>query len=177
MKRNLLQSPMALALLMLSLAGCVGTSHRVMDLDNHSERDGVLAVVARSFDAIASKGPHTADIWREVLLPTGSMSSVRERDGKLVVRAEDYAAHYERLSSRQDPSPYLERMWDPTVLIDGDIAVVWTRYDFWLDGALSHGGTDVIVMLRTDEGWRIASFAWTSEVDAPPSPLGPPTTR
>ena len=70
--------------------------------------------------------------------------------------------------------PYLERMWDPTVLIDGDIATVWTRYDFWLDGKFSHGGTDVVVLLRTDDGWKIASFAWTSEPDATDSPLGPP---
>jgi hypothetical protein len=174
MKPKLTQSPTALTVLLISLAGCVGTGHRAVAFAGDTERDAVLAVVARSFDAIASKGPHTADIWREVLLPTGSMSSVRERDGKLVVHAEDFAAHYERLTTRQDPNPYLERMWDPTVLIDGDLAVVWTRYDFWLDGTLSHGGTDVIVLLRTDEGWRIASFAWTSESDAPPSPLGPP---
>jgi hypothetical protein len=65
-------------------------------------------------------------------------------------------------------------MWDPTVLIDGDIAMVWTRYDFHIDGEFSHCGVDAVLLLRTDDGWRIASLAWTSEKDCNPSPLGLP---
>ena len=38
----------------------------------------------------------------------------------------------------------LERMWDPIVLIDGDIAMVWTRYDFFIDGEFKcHGDIQV----------------------------------
>ena len=44
-----------------------------------------------------------------------------------------------------------------------------------IDGRFSHGGTDVFVLARTDDGWRIASLVWTVEPEpAEPSPLGPP---
>ena len=128
-------------------------------------------VVARSFDAISAKGEESAEIWREVLLPKGSMGSVSLRDGVLTAHVQDFAAHFQDLADRPDPRPDLERLWDPTVLIDGNVALVWARYDFWLDGKLSHGGTDVVTLLRMSDGWRIASFAWTTEFDAP---LGPP---
>ena len=52
--------------------------------------------------------------------------------------------------------------------------MVWTRYDFYIDSEFSHCGTDAWIMLRTDQGWRIASLAWTSEQDCEPGPLGPP---
>ncbi len=174
MKTTPAQLVVTLALLLTSLPGCVGPGHDAVAFEGNPERDAVLAVVARSFEAISAKGEESAKIWREVLLPEGSMSSVRLRDGALAVNVQDFAAHFQDLADRPDPRPSLERLWDPTVLVDGDVAMVWARYDFWLDGELSHGGTDVVVLLRTNDGWRIASFAWTAEFDAPPSPLGPP---
>ena len=77
----------------------------------------------------------------------------------------------QRLDFQTHPDRY--RHWNLSV--DGDVATVWTRYDFFIDGAFSHGGTDVIVLLRTDDGWRIASLVWTVETDPEPSPLGPPS--
>ena len=58
---------------------------------------------------------------------------------------------------------YLERMWSPTVHFTGRIAVVWTRYDFHLNGAFSHNGTDCITLLQTDAGWKIATCAYSVE--------------
>lgn len=69
----------------------------------------------------------------------------------------------------------LERMWDPTVLVHGDVAVVWTPYDFHVDGRFSHCGVDAFSLLRGKEGWKIAGVVFTMEPDeCEPSPLGPP---
>jgi hypothetical protein len=65
-------------------------------------------------------------------------------------------------------------MWDPDVRIHGAIAVVWTRYDFWVDGKFSHCGVDAFDLVKTAEGWRIAGGVYTVErTGCPPSPLGP----
>ena len=103
----------------------------------------------------------------------GSMSSVRTRDGARATSVRSFAEHLERTAGAEPGPGYLERMWDQTVLVEGDVAVVWTPYDFWLGGEFSHGGVDVITLLRTDEGWRIASFAWSVVPDFE-SPLPPP---
>ncbi|MFQ5529997.1 MAG: hypothetical protein ACE5FP_06550, partial [Gemmatimonadota bacterium] len=55
----------------------------------------------------------------------------------------------------------LERMWDPTVHIDGRLATVWTPYDFYRDGEFSHCGVDVFVIARTGDGWKIVSLVDT----------------
>lgn len=164
---------LALALLLLPLAACAAHQQAVR-FEGDADRDAVLAVVERSFEAIAAKGPESEALWREVLLDRGAMSSVREVDGERRVHVMDYGEHFERFADEPDPRPYLERLWEPVVLIDGDIATVWARYDFWLDEQFSHGGTDVVVLLRTDDGWKIASFAWSVETEATDTPLGPP---
>ncbi|MEE2940482.1 MAG: hypothetical protein VX460_08870 [Planctomycetota bacterium] len=162
------------AALLASLAACAAPPHPAIRPEGDAERAAVLAVVQRSFDAIQAQGEEGARLWREVLLDRGSMSSVRARDGARATSGRTFAEHLERTANAEPGPSYLERMWDQTVLIDGDAAVVWTPYDFWLGGDFSHGGVDVITLLRTDEGWRIASFVWSVVPDFE-SPLPPPS--
>ena len=62
-----------------------------------------------------------------------------------------------------------ERYWDPVVHVRGGIAVVWTPYEFWVDGKTSHCGIDVFDMIKEKGVWRIANAMWTVEPDACPS--------
>jgi hypothetical protein len=69
----------------------------------------------------------------------------------------------------------LERYWSPTVMVTGNVAQVWTPYDFHIDGKFSHCGIDSFSVLRTTEGWRLASATYTVQrKDCAPSPLGTP---
>lgn len=161
-------------LVLLLLAACAAPPPAAWRATGDPERAAVLAVLERSFEAIAAQGDQATALWREVLLDEGAMSSVRLVDGQPRIHVQSYAEHFQDLAGREDPRAFLERFWDPIVLVDGDIATVWTRYDFWLDDSFSHGGTDVVVLLRTEAGWKIASFAWSVERDPPPGPLPPP---
>jgi len=135
------------------------------------DRAEVLGVVQRAFDALDDGDEQT---WGNLLLEDGIFSSVRDVNGARRIQTTTFGEHVARATAPNDDRVFLERMWEPTVLIDGDLAVVWTRYDFHLDGEFSHCGTDGVLLLRTDDGWRIASLAWTTEQDCEPSPLGPP---
>jgi hypothetical protein len=74
-----------------------------------------------------------------------------------------------------DDADFLERVWDPTVLVEGRVAVVWTPYDFHVDGEFSHCGTDIVTLLRHEEGWRITGVTYdVIPHGCTPSPLGPP---
>jgi len=134
----------------------------------------VLAVVQDLFDAMEDRDP---ELGRQLLLPEGRFMSLRETDEGTVMREQSHQEFLEWLAD-QDVD-VLERFWDPEVLIRGDLAVVWTPYDFFLDREFSHCGVDAFTLVRTDEGWRIATTVYTVEVtgcDQPPmvSPLGPP---
>lgn len=67
-----------------------------------------------------------------------------------------------------------ERIWEPTVLIDGRIGLVWARYDYHLEEIFSHCGTDLFTFMKTDERWVLTSGSWTVERETcEASPLGP----
>jgi hypothetical protein len=68
-----------------------------------------------------------------------------------------------------------ERIWTPTVLVHGPIAVVWAPYDFHLSGSFTHCGYDSISLLKTTAGWKITYISDTRETEGCQNPLGPPT--
>lgn len=133
-------------------------------------REAVLATVQRFFETMATRDVKGA---KELLLPEGLFFSVRNLQGKAVVRSSTHREYLERLPRREED--VLERIWEPVVQVHGRIASVWARYDFWRYGAFSHCGVDAFDLVQTDEGWRIAGGIYTVETEAcPPSPLGPP---
>lgn len=131
---------------------------------------GAVAAVQALFDAMAARdGTAIRDLLTEgavfaATAETADGVQVNESTG------EEFAA------SIGQPGPaLLERMWDPHVMIQGPLAVVWAPYDFHVDGQFSHCGIDAVSLVRSDDGWRISSIAYTREREGcEPSPLGPP---
>ena len=48
-----------------------------------------------------------------------------------------------------------ERLLSYTVQIDGNLAHVWTPYEFWFNGAFSHCGANAFTLARSNDGWKI----------------------
>jgi cyanophycinase len=64
------------------------------------------------------------------------------------------------------PVPLDERAIDPEVRIDGNLAIVWTYYDFFRGAAFSHCGYDAFHFARTAAGtWQIIGLAYTVRRD------------
>ncbi len=130
----------------------------------------MLQVVQEFFDALQAKD---ASRLRAIFQPGAQLTSGRPTPEGYALRqlpVETDAARY-----AESPDAYLERMWAPTVQIEGRIAVVWTRYDFHLNGKFSHNGTDCFTLLKTDRGWKIVSAAYSVEPGPQTeNPAGPP---
>lgn len=125
------------------------------------EEAAVLAVVDSYMLAIAAD-----DLKRmaELQMPEGMTFVDRVVDGRrrIVARSNAYWVEPARKSS----VPVRERYWNPTVLVRGSIALVWTPYEFWSDGKIAHCGIDTFDMVKVDGQWRVANSMWTVEPDA-----------
>ncbi|WGM32491.1 nuclear transport factor 2 family protein [Brevundimonas sp. NIBR11] len=62
---------------------------------------------------------------------------------------------------RPGPETYQEVMPDPVIVIDGDVASVFGRYVFKVDGAIVHCGANHFDMVRRDGAWTIAGITWS----------------
>ncbi len=59
------------------------------------------------------------------------------------------------IASRTPDQKWDERLLDYRVQIDGNLAHVWTPYEFWFNDSFSHCGANAFTLARTDSGWKI----------------------
>src|ERR1700761_7164231 len=123
------------------------------------DEQAVLAPVNAMFDGMAKRN---AAAIKQPLLPGGTM--VLMRDGKPVQMT--FEAFAERVG-KPGTTHIEERIHDPLVRIDNDLAVVWAPFDFLIDGKVDHCGTDLFNLVRKDGKWLIASVADTGSKNCP----------
>jgi hypothetical protein len=58
-----------------------------------------------------------------------------------------------------------ERIHDPEVRIDHDLAVVWAPFNFFIDGKLDHCGRDLFSLNAKNGKWQIVALAATTRTD------------
>jgi hypothetical protein len=118
-----------------------------------TEEQGVLAPIHAMFDGMSKRD---AAAIKAPTLPGGTM--VLMRDGKPAQMT--FEAFAERVG-KPGKTHIEDRIHDPLVRIDNDLAVVWAPFDFLVDGKVDHCGTDLFNMVRVDGKWMIASVADT----------------
>ena len=149
---------LALMILASAVAGCASTATPHLDSQIHSPQEKeVIAPLQGVLDGLAARDKN---MIAAQLLPGGSATLMR--NGKPVQMAFDTFA--ERLSAPGTDTRQ-ERIYDPVVHVDNNIAYIWTRYDFVLNGKIDHCGTDSASLVKVDGRWLIASLSDTSRTD------------
>jgi hypothetical protein len=137
----------------VTAAGCLTTPLHAAT----PEEQAVLAPVEAMFDGMSKRD---ATAIKKPLLPGGTM--VLMRDGKPTQMTFD--AFADRVG-KPGTSHIEERIHDPLVRIDNDLAMVWAPFEFLVDGKVDHCGTDLFNLVRQDGRWLIASVADTGRKD------------
>jgi ketosteroid isomerase-like protein len=145
----------------------LGAAPLALPAADTDEEKAVVAAIQKVFDGMAA---HDPAMIRSVVTEDARLTRVRG-DQPVASSSIDQFVH----GIEGNQSRLLERMWDPKVMVSGRLAAVWAPYDFHADGKLNHCGIDSFLMVKTAEGWKITSIAYTVVTEScAPSPLGPP---
>ena len=139
--------------LVFLLTTILATSLATRALAQSAEEQAVLAPIHAMFDGMAKRD---AVAIKAPTLPGGTM--VLMRDGKPAQMT--FEAFAERVG-KPGTTQIGERIHNPLIRIDNDLAVVWAQFDFLVDGKVDHCGTDLFNMVHVDGRWMIASVADT----------------
>jgi hypothetical protein len=124
-----------------------------------ADEQAVLAPIQSMFDGMSKRD--AAQI-KAPTLPGGTM--VLMRDGKPTQMTFEAFAE---LVGKHSKTQIEERIHNPLVRIDNDLAVVWAPFDFLVDGKVDHCGTDLFNLVRVDGRWIIANVADTGTKNCP----------
>jgi hypothetical protein len=136
-------------LLTLLIAAVVAPSLLAQTADEKA----VLSPIDAMFDGMAKRD---AAAIQQPTLPGGTM--VLMRDGKPAQMT--FAAFAENVA-KPSKVQIQEKIHDPLIRIDNDLAVVWAPFVFLRDGKVNHCGTDLFNLVRVNGKWLIASVADT----------------
>jgi hypothetical protein len=124
----------------------------------------VLATVDRLFGALASKD--RAALLGAVVPEGRATSAGTDEAGRPQILSTDWPAFADRLA--RSTEQLRERLIDPHVHVEGDIAMIWSRYEFERNGAFSHCGIDHFDLVRIEGRWRVLNLTWTRQTEGCP---------
>ena len=121
-----------------------------------AEEAAILDVIDRFMHAVSKSD----DAAMAAIRIDGAMHTVARANGTVTRRAFQPRANATGTGTNQ------ERYWDPVVHVRGSLAMVWTPYEFWVNGKTSHCGIDAFELVKEQGTWRIGNAMWTVEPDA-----------
>jgi len=156
--------PVSLVLIVLALCPVS------VQADDSADKDAVLSVVQALLDAINGQDAaavHALGIDEAVLI---SLRHDADGNPRIGFRKES------ETNFPEDDRNMVERIWNPVVMVKGNIASVWAPFDFYLDGKFSHCGINAFHLLKVAGTWKLSATTYTVVTDGTceTHPSGPP---
>jgi hypothetical protein len=129
-----------------------------------AERAAVLAPVNALFAAF--EAGDSAAMLRQVY-PDGRVTASGLRgDGASSLRQQSWTQFAERI--RPD-NAFQERISDPAIEVDGDIAMVWAPFVVRVGGRVANCGYDHFDLVREEGAWKVMNLTFSSRTTGCPA--------
>lgn len=125
----------------------------VMNAQVSSEEKAIKNTINTFFD-----GLHKGDssIVRSTLHPTIKLQTTfTNKEGKNVLLTDSKEKVLTNIANKKPEHTYLEKLLSWNIKIDGNLASVWTPYEFYLNGKFSHCGANSFQLFNDNGTWKI----------------------
>lgn len=117
-----------------------------------NETEAVKRTIQTFFEGMR-KGDST--MVRATLAPGAVFHTISTKGGQTQLRPENPAG-FVKMVGTPHKEVYDERITFDKILIDANLASVWTPYEFYVGNTFSHCGYNSFQLVKLAEGWRIA---------------------
>ncbi len=127
-----------------------------------ADKDAVLTTVNKLFDGMRTRN---AELILSAFDESARLVRVQDRDGVPAVTLLPLDRFAQAVVAAKPGDVWDERLSDPEVRVDGNLAQVWSPYTFRLNGTLHHCGIDAFMLLKVGDTWKITQIADTERKD------------
>ena len=117
-----------------------------------NEEAAVKATINLLFDGM--KTSDTALIRKAFAAQNTMQTIAKTKDGKFSVKTASVADFIKSIGAPH-PEKYDERIVFTKILIDANLASVWTDYKFYVGDKFSHCGVNSFQLFKGEDGWKI----------------------
>ncbi len=118
-----------------------------------TKEDKIKEVISLFFKGLQSGDTLTIKqtITTDLLLQT----IYTNKEGKPILRTEDASKFLKAVTSKKTNEIWEEKLLSYTIQIDGNMANVWTPYEFYFNNDFSHCGVNSFQLFFDDKQWKI----------------------
>jgi hypothetical protein len=77
------------------------------------------------------------------------------KNGENLLTTDSIEGLISAIANRPADQKWDERLLDYQIGVDGNLAHVWTPYEFWYNDEFSHCGANSFTIAKFDDGWKI----------------------
>ena len=104
------------------------------------------------------EGFHKGDttLMKSVMMDKVLMQTVfKTKEGKDVLVTDEPGKLINAVADRTEDQKWEEKILEYKVQVDGNMANVWTPYEFWVNGNFSHCGVNSFQLFHDNGTWKI----------------------
>ena len=123
-----------------------------------NEENAVKAPIQQLFEGMKKSD---SALVHQAFAEGGRLETVqKDKMGVVSVKTDDLKKFFTSIGS-QPAGALDERLLGMEIKIDGELATVWTPYQFYYKGIYSHGGVNAFQLVKLANGWKIWSITDT----------------
>lgn len=123
------------------------------------EISSVKATIDQLFDGMRANDSLMlkSALYEQVTLKTVASS----KEGENFLQEADIKDFIKAVGTKRPGVKFDERLAGYDIKIDGDMAMAWTPYSFYVNDKFSHCGVNVFILMKTADGWKITAITDT----------------
>jgi hypothetical protein len=82
-------------------------------------------------------------------------TAYRNKEGKDILVTDEPEKLINAIATRTPDQKWDERLLDYSIQVDGNMANVWTPYEFWYNDTFSHCGVNSFQLFKDGDQWKI----------------------
>lgn len=128
-----------------------------------TDEELIKASINQVFDGMRK---NDTTLIRQVLYPSCFLKSIgKNKEGVVKLQEDQIIDWLKSVGTKRDGVVLDERLTAYDIKIDGEMAMAWTPYEFYVNDKFNHCGVDVFTMMKTDKGWKIVGIVDTRRKD------------
>ena len=124
-----------------------------------TDEEQIKGTINQVFDGMRK---NDTTLVRQVLHPSCFLKSIgKNKTGEVNLQEDPISGWLKQIGTKREGIVLDERLTSYHLKIDGEMAMAWTPYEFYVNDRFNHCGVDVFTMMKTDKGWKIIGIVDT----------------
>lgn len=124
-----------------------------------TNEEQIKASINQVFDGMRK---NDTTLVREVLHSSCFLKSIgKSKTGEVRLQEDAISDWLKQIGTKREGVLLDERLTSYDIKIDGEMAMAWTPYEFYVNDKFNHCGVDVFTLMHTEKGWKIVGIVDT----------------